>query len=123
MFLLANLYMKILTQILSKRGVRKSLGLLPDGIDETVHEGLGQNMCAKTSSGHDWPQPVLDHPHTHSFRPIKVQERQYALAVEEGDEELHEEGLFEPPPLTSFCADLVVVDKGNNVLSLVHPTT
>lgn len=47
---------------------------------------------------------------------------QHALAIEEGDDQLHLDGLVDERELTSFCAGLVVVDKQSSLIDLVHST-
>lgn len=121
MFLLARLYVDLLTQIPSKRGVRKALGSLPQGIEETYTEAwdriLGQRPHQYTIG-----QRVLTWV-IHSARPIRISEVTVALAIEEGDEEIDDEGFLDPVALTSFYPGLAVVDDESQILSLVHPTT
>lgn len=52
-----------------------------------------------------------------------MREVQDALAVEDGDDMLDPEGLLDAAQLTSFCADLVIINEQRQLITLVHPTT
>lgn len=121
MFLLARLYMDILAQIPSKRGVRKALSSLPEGIEDTYREAWNRVLAQNSYQAAIGRRVLLWV--THSARPIRVSEVIFALAIEDGDEEMDEEGFLDATTLTSFCAGLVVIDERGEYLSLVHPTT
>ena len=121
MFLLARLYMDILAQIPSKRGVRKALSSLPEGIEDTYREAWGRVLAQNSHQAAIGRRVLLWV--THSGRPIRVSEVIFALAIEDGDEVMDEEGFLDATTLTSFCAGLVVIDERGEYLSLVHPTT
>ena len=121
MFLLARLHMDLLADIPTKRDVRKALHNLPNGTDNTYMEAWCRIIGQKTQQAHIGKQ-ILSWV-VYTFRPLKVKEMQYALAIEPGDEELDCEGLLSVPDLTSFCAGLVVIDEKSNMITLVHPTT
>jgi len=120
MFLLARLYVDFLAQIPTQRGVRKALGSLPEGIDDTYADAW-ERVCAQKPVQADLGKKVISWV-TCATRPLRVTELRHALAIEEGDSELDAEGLLDINSLTSFCAGLVVIDAQNNRLSLVHPT-
>lgn len=121
MFLLARLYTDIIAHIPTKRGVRKAMEALPDGIEDTYKEAWDR-ICAQRPHQAVIGKKVLAWV-IHSARPIRVSEVIYALAIEDGDEELDVEGFIDPKSLTSFCAGLVIINEESNLLSLVHPTT
>ena len=121
MFLLARLYMDILNHTPTKRGVRKALSTLPLGIHDTYAEAWNRVMAQRPQQAELGKRVLLWVIHT--TRPLRKQELQYALAVEEGDEEFDLEGLVDAKSLTSFCAGLVIINEQSNLVSLVHPTT
>ena len=59
----------------------------------------------------------------HATRPLRVQELRYALAIEDNDEDIDQDGLLDVATITSFCAGLVIIDEQRGLFSLVHPTT
>ena len=120
-FLLARLYMDLLCQIPTKRGVRRALAVLPDGIDKTYSEAWDR-VCTQNLQKAELGKRILSWI-IHATRPLRVQELRHALAIEENDEEIDPDGLLDVPTLTSFCAGLVIVDEQRGLFSLVHPTT
>ena len=120
MFLLARLYMDILAQIPSKRGVRKALSSLPDDIEETCREAWNRILAQKPHQLAVGRKVLLWI--THSARPIRLPELVFTLAIEDGDMEMDEEGFLDAVTLTSCCAGLVVIDEESNCLNPVHPT-
>jgi hypothetical protein len=121
MFLLAHLYMDILAHIPTKRGVRKALSTLPTGIDDTYADAWNRVITQNPQQAELGERILLWVVHT--TRPLRKQEMQHALAVDEGDEELDLESLLDAGSLTSFCAGLVVINEHSNTVILVHPTT
>ena len=113
--------MDLLRQIPTKRGVRKALEVLPDGIDETYSEAW-HRVCTQSSQQAELGKCILSWI-IHATRPLGVQELRYALAIEDNDEEIDPDGLLDVGTLTSFCAGLVIVDEQRGLFSLVHPTT
>ncbi len=120
-FLLARLYMDLLCQIPTKRGIRRALAVLPDGIDKTYSEAW-HRVCTQSPQQAELGKLILSWI-IHANRPLRVQELRYALAIEDNDEEIDPDGLLDVPTLTSFCAGLVIVDEQRGLFSLVHPTT
>ena len=113
--------MDLLCQIPTKRGVRKALEVLPDGIDKTYSEAW-HRVCTQSPQQAELGRRILSWI-IHATRPLRVQELRYALAIEDNDEEVDPEGLLDVATLTSFCAGLVIVDERRGFFSLVHPTT
>lgn len=113
--------MDLLCQIPTKRGVRKALEALPDGIDKTYSEAW-HRVCTQSSQQAELGKRILSWI-IHATRPLRVRELWYALAIEDNDEEIDPDGLLDIATLTSFCTGLVIVDEQRGLFSLVHPTT
>ncbi|KAF0329553.1 ankyrin repeat protein, partial [Colletotrichum asianum] len=60
---------------------------------------------------------------THSRRPLTTDEIQYALAIQDGDNEFNPEQMTKVETLISVCAGLATIEKGTNTVRLVHFTT
>lgn len=110
-----------MTSIPTKRGVRKALETLPAGPENTYKEAW-ERICAQKPQQAELGKKILLWI-LHSTRPLRVQEVQHALAMEEGDDQLYLDGLVDEQELTSFCAGLVVVDEQSGFIGLVHSTT
>ena len=120
MILLTLLHMELLADIATKRGIRNALETLPVGTDDNYTEAwvrIGSQKSQQAKIGKKILAWVV-----HATRPLTVQEVQYALAIEPGDEDLDPEGLLNVPDLTSFCAGLIVIDGKGDLNTLVHPT-
>lgn len=113
--------MDLLAHIPTKRGVRRALQTLPEGTDDTYMEAWNR-ICAQRSHQAALGKRIISWV-IHATRPLRVEEMRYALAVEDGDDELDPEGLIDATALVSFCAGLVVINEQSNLISLVHPTT
>lgn len=119
-FLLARLYMDLLIDIPTRRGVRKALETLPEGSEDTYTEAWNR-ICAQRPRYAELGKEVLSWL-IHASRPLRTREILHALAVGEDDDEFDEEGLSDIATLTSSCAGLVVFDEQQGFISLVHPT-
>ncbi|RYP78164.1 hypothetical protein DL769_003245 [Monosporascus sp. CRB-8-3] len=121
MFLLAQLHMDSLAKRLTRREIRKALGNLPKELDETYDQAM------QRIQNQDEGQAALAHKVLYwiscSLRPLTVAELRHALAVEPGDDDLDEDGLYETELMISVCAGLVTVDEESNQIRLVHYTT
>ncbi|KAK3166719.1 hypothetical protein OEA41_009844 [Lepraria neglecta] len=118
--LLTLLCMELPADIPTKRGIRKALETLPVGTDDNYKEAwvrIGSQKSQQAKIGKQILAWVV-----HATRPLTVQEVQYALAIEPGDEDLDLEGLLNVPDWTSFCAVLIVIDGKHDLNTLVHPT-
>ncbi|KAH7014764.1 hypothetical protein EDB80DRAFT_566297 [Ilyonectria destructans] len=60
---------------------------------------------------------------TYAKRPLTSTELQHALAVKPGKPKLDEDDLPQIGGMVSVCAGLVTIDKGSNIIRLVHYTT
>ena len=56
-------------------------------------------------------------------RPLTMSELQHALAIELGESSLDEDNLPQIEDMVSVCAGLVTVDRGGEIIRLVHYTT
>lgn len=119
-FLLARLYMDLLIDIPTRRGVRKAIERLPEGPEDTYTEAWAR-ICAQRQQYAELGKKVLSWL-VHSTRPLRMREVLHALAIDEDDGEFDEEGLLDISTLTSSCAGLVTLDKQQSFVSLVHPT-
>ena len=122
MFLLARLYVNLLSQTHTMRQTRKLLEELPDGTDATYREAWNR-LCAQNPLQADLGRSVISWV-VCCMRPLSVSELRHGLAIEEGDAEFDPEGLINNHSLTSACAGLVSIDidEQNEQVSLVHPT-
>jgi hypothetical protein len=119
-FLLTQLHMDSLSKKLTVRQVRSALASLPKELDDMYHqvmERIQKQDEARATLAHR----VL-HWIVHSLRPMKTEELRHALAIESGDEDLDEDGLFDTEQLVSTCAGLVTVEESDEI-RLVHYTT
>ena len=113
--------MDLLANILTKRGVRKALERLPSGIDDTYTEAWSR-ISGQIPEQSELGKRVLSWA-IHATRPLRVSEMQEALAIEEGDELLDQEWLFDAARLTWFYAGLVMINEQRQLITLIHPTT
>lgn len=60
---------------------------------------------------------------THAVRQMSVTEIRHALAIEPGERDLDENNLCDIEDILSFCAGLVVVEEGTELVRFVHFTT
>lgn len=119
-FLLARLYMDLLIDIPTRRGVRKALEMLPEGAEDTYTEAWAR-ICAQRPQYAELGKKILSWL-VHATRSLRTRELLHALAIDEDDDEFDEEGLSDINTLTSSCAGLVILDEQQSIVSLVHPT-
>ena len=120
MFLLARLYIDLLSQMHTMRQARKLLEELPDGTIATYQEAW-HRVCAQNPYQAELGKKVISWI-VCCVRPLSVLELQHGLAIEEGDAVFDPEGIIDKHSLTSACAGLVSIDEQNKQVSLVHPT-
>src|SRR5277367_1697052 len=104
----------------NRRGVRRALQQLPKELDRTYDEALlriQRQDCQRAKRAKQVLSWIL-----HAARQLTVEEIQYALAVEPGDEDIDEEALPDVNILVSACAGLVSIDRKRNIIRLVHYT-
>jgi len=103
---------------LSTAQVRKALGKLPKGVDDTYDEAM-ERIEQQDEDRKNLSKQVFSWI-THTFRPLSVQELQHALATEIGTSEIDPEATIDEDILTSVCAGLVVIDETQHVVRLVR---
>jgi hypothetical protein len=98
--------------------VLKALESLPQGLDDTYKEAMER---IKTQCEHDrnLAERVLSWV-TYAFRPLSLQELQYALGTEPGMTRVEDDDLDDEEVLISVCAGLVVVDGESSIVRLVR---
>jgi len=103
---------------LSTAQVRKALGTLPKGVDETYDEAM--NRIEQQDEGRRHLSKQVFSWVVYAFRPFSVEELQHALAVEISTSEIDPEAIIDEEILTSVCAGLVVIDETQHVVRLVR---
>ncbi|UKZ53658.1 hypothetical protein TrVGV298_007455 [Trichoderma virens] len=133
MFLLAQIYLKSLSDKITTRdikdalkGFQKSISgpeekdqakILADAYNQTMLRINGQQPGFK-----DLAHKVLSCIIC-AERQLTITELQHALAVEVNDTELDEDNLPAIQVMVSVCDGLVIVDDDSNIIRLVHYTT
>ena len=120
MFLLARLHIDSLASAanLSVFHVRQKLQSLPTTLKETYDNAIQRIKDQKTD--HKEVAFKILAWVSYTFRALHVSELQHALAIEPEDTELNEELLMDGQSITALCAGLVRIDKGTNLVNLVH---
>ncbi|KAM6524164.1 hypothetical protein FSOLCH5_004768 [Fusarium solani] len=122
MFLLAELHLNSLEGKFSPKDIRRALKALPTestAYDETYKAAM--ERIGSQANTEAFAKKVLACI-TCARRSFTTSELQHALAVEVGETEF-DENLPEVDDVVAVCAGLVVVDKENNIIRLVHYTT
>jgi ankyrin repeat protein len=105
----------------NRRDVRRTLERLPKELDHTYDDAMvrirdqDRQKASRANQVLTWI--------CYAFRPLKVKELLYALAVEPGDDTLDEEAIPAVDDLIDACAGLVTVDEESKIVRLVHYTT
>ncbi|KAI0885923.1 uncharacterized protein GGS22DRAFT_188212 [Annulohypoxylon maeteangense] len=122
MFLMARLYLDTLINKTTRRKIKNALETLPEGLD-SIYEELMVRIELQNPRDHaDLAIKVLGWIF-YAARPLTVIEVQHALAIEQGDNYLDQDGIPSRDLLVSVCAGLVIINKNSNTISLVHYTT
>jgi ankyrin repeat protein len=122
--LLAQLHFDSLIGIRSPKAIHTTLGKLATGnnaYDFAYNEAMGR-IEGQVKHQNELAKEVLSWI-TCAKRPLFISELQHALAVEIGEVKLDEENMPQIEDIVSVCAGLVTVDKGSNIIRLVHYTT
>jgi ankyrin repeat protein len=119
-FLLAQIHIEALSRQDNRRDVRRTLLKLPEEINSTYDEAMAR-IRDQNSQKVKRAEQVLSWI-CYAFRPLKVKELQYALAIEPGDIVIDEEAVPDEDDLVAVCAGLVTVDMESKVIRLVHYT-
>jgi hypothetical protein len=86
---------------------------LPKGVDDTYDQALDR-IRDQIDKDKELASRILSWISL-AFRPLYVQELQYALSVVRGMKELQARDIIFESKLTSVCAGLVVIDKSHSV--------
>ncbi|KAJ7076812.1 hypothetical protein C8R44DRAFT_585481, partial [Mycena epipterygia] len=120
MFLLAKLHIDSLATKLTVHGVRQALNSLPQGMRGTFNEVVDRINCQdEEERALAWL--VLSWV-TNARRPLEPSELRVALSVEEGTTELNAENLLDTETILFVCAGLVIINKEDNKVRLIHYT-
>jgi ankyrin repeat protein len=119
-FLLAQLQMDSVAKKNNRRGIRRSLASLPQKLNDTYEQAM-RRIWSQSQEDIDLAEQLLSWI-VCAKRPLKLIEVQHALAVEEGDVDLDEEGIPDEDLMISACAGLVTADRESTVIRLVHHT-
>jgi hypothetical protein len=117
-FLLARLHLDLLQEKLNVAGVRKSLQILPNGLDDSYNETM-ERICRQDEDRKQLAMQVFMWI-TYAVRPLRIGELQHALAVEPQTACLDPETIYDVEILLSVCAGLVVIDDEQHVVRLVR---
>jgi hypothetical protein len=106
------------------KGLRKTLTQSKIGLEayDSAYRDAMDRICGQLKGQRQLALDVLSWI-THAKRPLSTFELIHALAVEDGDSELHEDGLPQIEDTVSVCAGLTTVDEESSVIRLVHYTT
>ncbi|KAK0100804.1 hypothetical protein ONS95_007251 [Cadophora gregata] len=124
MFLLAKLHIQSLKTKTSSRQVRKALERLPAKLSTVYHDAI-QRIRGQHEEEAQLAMRLLAWI-THSYRPLKIEELQQAMAVmdfEPDDKSISEEDLPTESMMITVCGGLAVVDPRSRIVRLVHYTT
>ncbi|KAH6951342.1 hypothetical protein DER45DRAFT_576233 [Fusarium avenaceum] len=123
MFLLSQLHLDSLRGKTSVQAVRKAIAKLPSGSDAYCHayETAMERIQSQMSDHRDLALRVLSWI-TCAKRPLTVKELRHALAVEVGSTELDKDAMPEIDIMVQVCIGLVTIDKGDDIIRLVHYT-
>ena len=100
--------------------MRKAPNDLPSRLDDTYEDAMyriqhqHEEHCELALRTLSWISKAQ--------RPLRIEEVQHAVSVEEGDKDLEDEPLEAPDLLVSVCAGLVTIDAESNTFRLVHFT-
>ncbi|KAL9121680.1 MAG: hypothetical protein Q9187_001757 [Circinaria calcarea] len=120
MFLLAELYKNLLQGEDNRRDLLKTLQSLPIGLNDTYDQAMlrietqGQRQVKRAKQVLSWI--------VFAERALTIEQLQCALAIEPGDTSLDKDALPDEHLMVSVCAGLVVIDRKNNIIRLVHYT-
>ncbi|KAJ7080046.1 hypothetical protein C8R44DRAFT_576707, partial [Mycena epipterygia] len=120
MFLLAKLNIDSLATKLTVQGVREALKSLPRDLSGTFDEVVDRiNRQDEEERALAWLALSWV---TNARRPLEPSELMVALSVQEGTTELNAENLLDTETILSVCAGLVIIDKEDNKVRLIHYT-
>ncbi|KAJ7076817.1 hypothetical protein C8R44DRAFT_655332, partial [Mycena epipterygia] len=120
MFLLAKLHIDSLATKLTVKGVRDALNTLPRDLNGTFDEVVDRiNDQDEEEKALAWLALSWV---TNARRPLEPSELRVALSVEEGATELNAENILDTETILSVCTGLVIINKEDNKVRLIHHT-
>ncbi|KAI9713974.1 MAG: hypothetical protein M1820_000704 [Bogoriella megaspora] len=130
MFLLARLYMNALRTKLNPKQIKDALKKIPEGSGESIQIQAYEDAIARIEAQ---PKELKDLAFSvfswivFTERTLKLAELQHALAVENEDENIDEDDLFENnifgrEEILQVCAGLVAIDEVTGSVHLTHYT-
>ncbi|KAF3067912.1 26S proteasome non-ATPase regulatory subunit 10 [Trichoderma lentiforme] len=122
MFLMARLYLDTLVTKTTRRKIKTALETLPEGLDSIYDELMIRIKLQNPKDHAELAMKVIGWIF-YAARPLTVTEMQHALAIEQDDTYLDEDGIPNPDLLVSVCAGLVMINDNSNTISFVHYTT
>ncbi|KAK2605992.1 hypothetical protein QQS21_003618 [Conoideocrella luteorostrata] len=122
MFLMARLYLDTVINKMTRRKIKSALETLPEGLDSIYEELISRIRLQNPTDHAELALRVLAWVF-HAARPLAVVELQHALATEQGDGDLDEDGIPSRDLLVTACAGMVVIDDNSDTIGLVHYTT
>ena len=123
-FLLAQLHLDSLIGKKSPKALRTALETLPTGseaYDDSYKDAM-ERIKGQVADREELAKQILSWI-TCAKRLLTTSELQHALAVELDTSELDETNFSDIDDMVSVCAGLVTVDKGSDIIRLVHYTT
>ena len=108
----------------TKKDMIKALEKLPRGTDafSSAYDRVVQRIDDQPERSKSLAHRTLRWI-THAVRQMSVTEIRHALAIEPGERDLDENNLCDIEDVLSFCAGLVVVNEGTELVRFVHFTT
>ena len=122
-FLLVQLHLGSLTGKRSPKAIKTVLRKLPAGSEayDCAYKEAMERIEGQSADSEGLAKDVLSWI-TCARNPFTTLELRHALAVEIGTSELDEDNLPEIEDMVSVCAGLVTVDKGSDIIRLIHYT-
>jgi len=119
---MARLYLDTLMHKTARRKIKTALETLPEGLDSIYEELMIRTKLQNPRDHAELIVKVLGWIF-YIVRPLTVIEIQHALAIEQGDPNLDEDGIPNRDLLVSVCAGMVMINDNSDTISLVHYTT
>ncbi|KAK0219019.1 hypothetical protein IW262DRAFT_1462638 [Armillaria fumosa] len=120
MFLLAEMYMKLLGQTRDRSALVEALNKLPDTIN-SIHNHFLERVERKPEQQRQLAYQIFGWV-AFAERPLTILELQYALAMRAGTTKLNRNRIIDFDLISDACVGLVVVDSRGYV-RFPHPTT
>ncbi|EGY23740.1 ankyrin repeat protein [Verticillium dahliae VdLs.17] len=123
MFLLAQLHFESVSKKRTTRSIKDALKSLLTGPEayNHVYKEAWMRITESDTESQDLAKKVLSWI-TCAKRQLTTSEIQHALAIQEGDSELEEEGIPSVEDVVSVCVGLVETDEESSIIRLVHRT-